>query len=216
MSSHSSPHETSLTEAEHEVVSLYALGLLSEADSLAFESHLADCIVCVKLVAEHHDAVGLIGLQASGVRPRADLEERLRARIHPVADGMSKRAKRTFEPSTPTVLAAAVGESYFLLSQDDDWRATEVAGVWSRTLHLDRANDHATMLFKMDPGATYPAHHHAAAEECFVLRGDLQVGDVRMQVGDYQFAASGSEHVAQSTEDGCVLLIRTSLSDELL
>ena len=72
------------------------------------------------------------------------------------------------------------------------------------------------MLFRMAPGSSYPAHRHSGPEECLVLSGDLRISDVRMVEGDYQFAAAGSEHTVQSTENGCLLLITTSLSDEIL
>jgi hypothetical protein len=55
---------------------------------------------------------------------------------------------------------------------------------------------------------------HAAAEECFVVSGDLHVGDLVMGPGDYQMAPPGSEHGRQWTEGGCLLYISCALSDE--
>ena len=57
---------------------------------------------------------------------------------------------------------------------------------------------------------------HGGSEECYVLDGDLQVGVLPMERGDYQRVDGGSHHVVQSTTGGCVLFIRCSMSDELI
>jgi quercetin dioxygenase-like cupin family protein len=71
------------------------------------------------------------------------------------------------------------------------------------------------MLVRMAPGSEYPGHRHAGAEECYVLQGDIWVGDVHMRRGDYQRAPAGSRHPVQTTDEGCVLLLVSSLSDEI-
>jgi anti-sigma factor ChrR (cupin superfamily) len=73
------------------------------------------------------------------------------------------------------------------------------------------------MLVRMAPGSSYPPHLHASSEECFVVEGDLHVGDdLVMNAGDYQRAHGGSVHPVQYTEGGCVLFIMSSLHDELI
>lgn len=213
------PHSpSSLTEADRDRAASFAVGALPETEARAFMAHLEACPVCAQLVTEQRDAADALSLTAPHAPVSADLESRLFDRIRATEnreDPAALTSERTFVAETPESIAAAAGASYFLHAEED-WQPTEVAGVWSRTLHVDAAADRAMMLFRMDPGASYPAHSHAAAEQCFVLQGDLQVGDVTMREGDFQFAAAGSEHVVQSTREGCTLLISTSLSDELL
>jgi hypothetical protein len=48
-----------------------------------------------------------------------------------------------------------------------------------------------------------------------VLQGDIWVGDVHMRRGDYQRAPAGRRHPVQTTDEGCVLLLVSSLSDEI-
>ena len=115
------------------------------------------------------------------------------------SSGSSKRAELTFVPG-------AAGE----------WQATSVDGIEARQLFVDAAHDRATFLVRMAAGTSYPAHLHAGPEECFVLEGDLRVGAVTMKAGDYQRAERGSTHGVQSTARGCVLLLVSSLSDEIL
>lgn len=94
---------------------------------------------------------------------------------------------------------------------------TAIPGIEVRRLALDRAARRTTILIRMAPHTSYPAHRHAAAEECYVLSGELCIGsELRMRAGDYQRAERGSEHPRQWTESGCLLLLHSSLEDELL
>jgi anti-sigma factor ChrR (cupin superfamily) len=68
----------------------------------------------------------------------------------------------------------------------------------------------------MDAGSSYPRHVHNGAEECLVLEGDIRMGDAVLHAGDYQYAPPDTLHGVQSTEKGCLLLITSSLSDELV
>jgi anti-sigma factor ChrR (cupin superfamily) len=104
----------------------------------------------------------------------------------------------------------------FVSGSDETWEPTAVDGIEARRLFVDAVEDRATFLVRMAPGTAYPGHVHAGPEECFVLAGDLSVGDRRMRAGDYQRAESGSTHGVQSTEGGCVLLLVSSLRDEIV
>lgn len=107
-------------------------------------------------------------------------------------------------------------ELTFVRADSSEWQSTSVAGIEARQLFVDAAQDRATFLVRMAAGTAYPAHIHAGAEECFVLEGDLTVGELTMKAGDYQRAERGSKHGVQSTQRGCVLLLVSSLSDELI
>jgi anti-sigma factor ChrR (cupin superfamily) len=96
------------------------------------------------------------------------------------------------------------------------WVPTSHAGVSVRPLSVDPARRAVTMLIRMEAGASYPPHRHAAREECFVLDGDLDVDGTPMRAGDYQVAEGASIHGWQSTREGCTLLIVSSQDDELL
>ena len=97
-----------------------------------------------------------------------------------------------------------------------DWEATGVEGVSVKQLFVDAERGYVTMLVQMVAGSSYPSHRHAGYEECYVLQGDLSVGDSVLHAGDYQRAEGGSVHVVQSTKNGCLLFIVSSQNDELL
>ena len=68
----------------------------------------------------------------------------------------------------------------------------------------------------MAPGSSYPCHVHNGPEQCLVLEGDLLVEDDLLGPGDYQWAEVGSRHGIQSTKQGCLLLITSSMTDEFI
>jgi anti-sigma factor ChrR (cupin superfamily) len=206
-------HET-LDEQARETCALAALGALPPAEAEAFEAHAAGCPACR---AERAALMSLSGeLAAAG--PPADPPERLWARI-------ADRVRATPQDSQPqvqpwkawTATAAARAGLLTITADDAGWQATSVPGIAVRQLFVDPAADRVTMLVRMAPGAAYPPHRHATAEECFVLQGDIRVDEhTHMRAGDYQRAEEGSRHGVQSTDAGCTLLIVSSLHDELL
>lgn len=100
--------------------------------------------------------------------------------------------------------------------QGGAWEDTSAPGVRVKILHECAARDERTALYQMDPGTTYPSHIHGGDEECYVLSGDLSVGDeLEMGRGDYQRVPGESTHGVQRTREGCLLFIRCSMSDRL-
>ena len=99
---------------------------------------------------------------------------------------------------------------------DGSWEDTGVNGVQVRRLFVDPPRNQMTMLVRMEAGSSYPQHIHDGPEECYVLQGDLRVGDKVLRSGDYQRAAPRSRHGIQSTENGCLLFIVSSLTDEII
>ena len=98
-----------------------------------------------------------------------------------------------------------------------DWQESAIPGISTRRLSVDAASRTVTMLIDMAPGTSYPAHRHGGPEECFVLSGDLCVGDGEvLGPGDFQRATAGSLHPVQSTVGGCRLLLTSSQDDELI
>lgn len=144
---------------------------------------------------------------ARPVDPPDEVRHRLLSRIETMRRGDDQvwRTWGTDESASTFTLRANEGQ----------WLETGVEGVSVRRLFVDRAANRMTCMFRMEPGSSYPSHVHDGGEECYVLDGDLHVGDIVMHAGDYQRAPAGSEHGIQSTDTGCLLLVTTSLSDEM-
>jgi quercetin dioxygenase-like cupin family protein len=79
---------------------------------------------------------------------------------------------------------------------------------WTRYLDgvdavvLRACGDVASMLVRIAPGAAVPDHGHPLDEDCFVLAGDMFVGDILMRAGDYQLAPVGVRHVGIASDTG--------------
>lgn len=91
-----------------------------------------------------------------------------------------------------------------------DWY-TVAPGIETRELHRDDARGVHTFFMRLAPGATIPPHHHDAAEECYVVSGELQTFGTTLRAGDFVRAASGTRHGRSRSEGGCVLLLTSSV-----
>lgn len=211
-----SPHSSAdLEDSDFERAAMHALGGLPAAEAIAYDAHVAICEPCRVQVETYLETTNALGFVSEEAETPESLERRLLDRVRDLKRPQPKPASfRTSAGLNPSGKTPA--SSFFMLASEGRWEPTSVVGVSSRALFVDVENDRATMLFKIEPGASYPAHRHHGQEECFVLQGDLRIGAVTMVEGDYQFAAAGSEHPEQSTTGGCVLLISTSLSDQIL
>ena len=83
-------------------------------------------------------------------------------------------------------------------------------------LYEDAARKYNTSLVRMEAGAHYPGHHHAAIEELFMLSGDLHVEDQVMRAGDYCRGDSGSIHGDTFSDSGCLFLMTASQENQII
>ena len=103
---------------------------------------------------------------------------------------------------------AATGDDYVTVRSG--------AGVWMdflpqvqvKVLHSD--GRYNSILLRMEPGASVPAHFHEDDEECVVLEGQVRIGDVGVSAGDYHLAVSGSRHGELRSDTGAILFLRTT------
>lgn len=206
------PHQTIDDQVRDQAV-LYALGGMTAGEMVEFERHLQDCRVCRDEAEVQRVIAARLAFLAPEVEPPADQRERLLERIRREAPP-PRQSQPTAQPWKQWDAMAAA--PFTFVAADTAFEPTSIAGIEARQLFVDRAQDRVTMLVRMAPGTAYPRHVHGGIEECFVISGDLRVGDLVMHAGDYQRADAGSRHVEQSTEAGCVLFLVSSLQDELL
>ncbi len=222
-----------------DLASLYVLGALEDDEAREYRLHLPACEACRNEVESLAITAGRMTLAAPRIAPRPELWSRVLDRIRgnavstarPSAGTSSRPVRET--PAVRTVVpnqvwkswttvgpqAAQSGSREGFLDADVDANAFEptgIDGIDVRRLAVDRAKEQVTMLVRMAPGTSYPAHRHGGAEECFVVQGDLHVGDRHMRSGDFQRAEPGTIHPIQTTDGGCTLLIVSSTTDELL
>jgi hypothetical protein len=126
---------------------------------------------------------------AEGTRDEADHE--LTARVK------RRLLRRIAEQETPrhaTVQAA-----------DDAWRPFG-KGLQIKVLH--QAEGVMSYLVRMAPGSALPAHRHPVEEECVVLEGSVQIGELHVQAGGFHLGRKDVLHDRVATVDGALIYLR--------
>lgn len=205
-------------EEAHEWAALAAIGALPQEEAELYSNHLSACTPCRSLLDSHLGVVGELAESIEGGAPGPGPE--LKGRL--LSAAASKNAAFAAEEvqlwkGWGATAGDSVAPGIQAVPRADDWESIPGApGVSVRRLLVDDRKRTVTMLIRMTSGSSYPPHRHAGREECFVLDGDLRFDDQVFRSGDYLFCEAGSQHSEQWTQDGCELLIVSSLDDELL
>lgn len=69
-------------------------------------------------------------------------------------------------------------------------------------LREDAASRSVPMRLAAD--ARVPAHAHRLDEKCLVLSGDVWLGDVQANAGDFHLARGDTEHCEIRSDGGCL------------
>ncbi len=86
-----------------------------------------------------------------------------------------------------------------------EWTALPgVEGIRIRVLSINESQGYRVLQVELDPGAVFPAHHHAAGpEDLFVLSGDLLTEGRTLGPGDHFHAEPGTDHQRLVSPSGC-------------
>ncbi len=208
------PHQQ-LDQDDLERIALFALGVLPQEEAEAFRDHSRKCALCREESAALEPVVAGLGELAPDADPPAALKDRLFGELglqNPERHKRAAEAGPERDASAPTVEAGRV----HVRSDDLDWEAANIPGVFRKMLHVDRDRKSCAMLVRMEPGTRYPAHFHVGPEEIFVLEGDFRDEFGALVKGDYQRVEANTRHGWQYTERGCLLLVRSSPLDRVL
>lgn len=196
---------------------LYVLGALSSDERARCELRLANDAAFRAEVEKLRPTVDALAQCAEPVAPPAALYARILERAGLTGARGSSVEAEGVQPWKQWRAQQRTQAFDYLAASAGEFVPTAVPGISVRKLFVDPAADRVTMLVRMQPGASFPSHRHAGPEECYVLAGDIRVGpELHMHAGDYQRADLDSVHPVQSTDCGCLLLITSSLHDELL
>lgn len=84
-------------------------------------------------------------------------------------------------------------------------------GAHIKILHQEGDSGLLTYLARLAPGFEMHGHPHPFDEECIMLEGDLWLGDLKLQAGDYHFAAKGLHHGRLRSENGALVFLKGAL-----
>jgi anti-sigma factor ChrR (cupin superfamily) len=187
-----------ITEEQREQLTMYALALLSADDAAAVAKHLDDgCAECAAEIGSIADSAAALALTVPVVAAPARLRDRVLDRVRGQIESSGVPAQH--------IVRAGRGR----------WKQL-APGVSACRLYLNRERGEITSLLRLEPGATYAPHRHKAPEQCYVIEGDVFDGQSRFYAGDYECSEAGTVHRLQSTENGCLLLIISSIHDEMV
>jgi quercetin dioxygenase-like cupin family protein len=180
-----------------ELVCLHALQALPASEASAVQAHIAACIHCRQELETLRPVIeAFVSWPVDVLRPSASVWDRLAERITPDVRTQPLSAERR------------------------DWAEPEweevAPGISCKLLATDTERHRVSMLVRLAPGAEYPPHRHAGAEELHLLDGELIVDDKRLLPGDYIRAEAGSADALVWSETGCTCVLVTSTRDELM
>jgi anti-sigma factor ChrR (cupin superfamily) len=99
--------------------------------------------------------------------------------------------------------------------QEPEWE--EVApGIAVKLLANDAVRQRVSMLVRLLPNASYPAHRHAGLEELHLLDGELWIDDRKLVPGDYNRGDMPGGDDRVWSETGCTCVLVTSTADILV
>jgi len=179
-----------------EVTCAYAGQALAASEVAAAEAHIAACPDCQRELESLRPVVDrFVAWPTDVLRPATSLEARLAARI-------------AEETGKPPVLPPARSWS------EPDWEQV-APGIECKLLATDGERHRVSMLVRLAPGASYPAHTHAGVEELHLLDGELWIDERKLFPGDYNYGAPGAGDERVFSETGCTCVLVTSTKDIL-
>jgi len=182
---------------EHSELSCaYMAQALTSSESAVAEAHIASCSDCQREVESLRPVLdGFVSWPTDVLRPTTSLQARLALRI----------AEETGEQP---VLPLAPQWS------EPEWEQV-APGIECKLLATDTERHRVSMLVRLAPGATYPAHTHAGVEELHLLDGELWIDERKLFPGDYNYGAPGAGDERVWSETGCTCVLVTSTKDVL-
>jgi anti-sigma factor ChrR (cupin superfamily) len=179
-----------------EVTSAYALQVLSASEIATAEAHIAACPDCQRELDSLRPVIDRFAAWPTDVlRPPAPLQARLALRI------AAETRKQPVLPPPPRW-------------SEPEWEQV-APGIECKLLATDTERHRVSMLVRLAPGATYPAHTHAGVEELHLLDGELWIDGRKLIPGDYNYGAPGAGDERVWSETGCTCLLVTSTKDVL-
>jgi len=179
-----------------ELVFLHALRVLPASEIPVLEAHLSACAECRQEMEALRPIVGaFVSWPTDVLRPSTSLQGRLALRIAEETGG-----KPVLPPERQWI--------------EPEWEKV-APGISVKLLANDSEKHVVSMLVRLEPGASYPAHTHAGTEELHLLDGELWIDDRLLHPGDYNYGKPGEGDDRVWSETGCTCVLITSTKDVL-
>jgi anti-sigma factor ChrR (cupin superfamily) len=181
---------------QNELTCAYSLQALPPSEVPAIQAHITLCADCHRELESLRSVVNrFVSWPADVLRPTTALHERLARRI-------SEETGK--QPVLPPVRRWS----------EPEWEQV-APGIECKLLATDTERHRVSMLVRIAPGASYPAHTHAGVEELYLLDGELWIDGRKLVPGDYNYGAPGAGDERVWSETGCTCVLITSTKDTL-
>jgi anti-sigma factor ChrR (cupin superfamily) len=181
---------------QSEATCAYALQILPASEVAAAQAHIASCLDCQRELESLRPVLDrLVAWPTDMLRTTTSLRGRLARRI----------AEETGKQLVPPP------ERQW---SEPDWEQV-APGIECKLLASDTKRHRVSMLVRLAPDASYPAHTHAGPEELHLLDGELWIEDRKLVPGDYNYGAPGAGDESVWSETGCTCVLVTSTKDVL-
>ncbi len=88
---------------------------------------------------------------------------------------------------------------------DREWQATDYPGI-ERSLFRSNETGGRSSVVRLTKGSRFPRHAHQGTEEVVVLAGQVRIGGVELDAGDYLFTSAGEEHDVVAVSDASIFV----------
>ncbi len=106
---------------------------------------------------------------------------------------------------------AGIGPGFITVRASEDGWMEALPGGFIKILKEADENGSLTYLARLNPGFEMPSHVHAFGEECIMLEGELWMGDLHLEKGDYHYADAGMKHGKHWSPTGALIYLRGPL-----
>jgi quercetin dioxygenase-like cupin family protein len=185
------------SRCEHrEITCAYAVQALAASEAAAAEAHISSCEDCRHELESLRPVINrFVSWPADVLRPTTSLQTRLAQRI------AEETGQQPALPPAPQW-------------SEPEWEQV-APGIECKLLATDTQRHRVSMLVRLAPGASYPAHTHAGVEELHLLDGELWIDERKLYPGDYNYGAPGAGDDRVWSETGCTCVLITSTKDSL-
>src|SRR5688572_13446828 len=150
---------------QSEATCAYAAQALAASEVAAAEAHIASCQDCRRELESLRPVVdSFVSWPTDVLRPPGSLQGRLALRI---AEETGK------QPVPPPARQWS----------EPEWEQV-ASGIECKLLATDTERHRVSMLVRLAPGGSYPAHTHSGPEELHLLDGELWIDERKLLPGD--------------------------------
>lgn len=129
---------------------------------------------------------------------------------YPLPMGLQARMRTKLLNQVQAEEAASQPGFKTIRAHEGEW-LEPVPGAKIKILHQEGDSAVLTYLARLAPGFEMQGHPHPYPEECLMLEGDLWLGSLKLEAGDYHFAEKGLHHGRLRTETGALVLLKGAL-----